>query len=82
MRGGPSHSRVHVCTFEAVDLKKGDLSDYDAFRQAVLTAGRFSVFEATETMAKANMFTRLSKDPTVCCTPEGFPWTKVEEITP
>jgi hypothetical protein len=45
---------VHLCSFEAVDLgPHRDISRrlrYDEFKARVLAAGRFSVFEATETL--------------------------------
>jgi hypothetical protein len=75
-RGGA----VHICSFEAVDappLKDG----YAAFREAALKAGRFSVFEATENMARAKMYERLCRDPEIQTVPIGFPWTRVMRAT-
>jgi hypothetical protein len=68
---------VHICTFEEVELPRGWSRDYEIFRDAVLKAGRFSVFEATENMNRARMFDRLSHDPEVRLVTVGFPWTKV-----
>jgi uncharacterized protein YbjT (DUF2867 family) len=70
-------SRVHICSFEAVDIQRGDLTDYERFRHKVLLAGRFSVFEATESQRKAGMYTRLCRDPEVIIEKAGFPWTVV-----
>lgn len=70
-------NRVHICSFEAVgQIKRG--TTYEQFRAVVLRAGRFSVFEATETQQTARLYTRLANDSRVKLTPIGFPWTKVE----
>lgn len=68
--------RVNLCSFSAVDpppLRRG----YGAFRDAVLEAGRFSVFEATESEKRARLYSRLARDPAVRLIPQTFPWTKV-----
>lgn len=71
--------RPHICSFEAVELTAADKRDYEAFKRAVLLAGRFSVFEATETPQLANLYTRLCRDPEIVTdhTIYGFPWTDV-----
>ncbi len=71
---------VHLCSFDAVDFRirsKGP-NDYAAFRTSALAAGRFSVFEATETPAAAALYTRLCRDPAIRTRDLGFPWTGVE----
>lgn len=74
------NARVHIDSFEAVDLpaKGRRKMTYAQFREAVLKAGRFSVFEATASDWSAGMFTALCRDPEVetdiSC---GFPWTLV-----
>lgn len=69
---------AHICSFDAVDIRKGDLNDYDAFKHKVLLAGRFSVFEATETQRRAKLFDRLCRDPEIVTETVGFPWTLVK----
>lgn len=43
---------IHVCSFEAVSIPRGRKLNYDTFCEAVLAAGRFSVFEATASRAR------------------------------
>ena len=75
-----AQTTVCVDSWEAVPLTPKLRRDYAAFREAVLKAGRFSVFEATETAWRARLFTDLCNDPTIetdiSC---GFPWTLVRE---
>jgi hypothetical protein len=70
--------RIHVCSFSAVQMPKGKALTYESFREAVLAAGRFSVFEATETDRSASLYTALCRDPEIetdiSC---GYPWTIV-----
>ncbi len=69
---------VHICNFDAVELPRGAKGNYAEFRKAVLKAGRFSVFEATENQRVAGLYTTLCRDPEIetdiSC---GFPWTRV-----
>jgi hypothetical protein len=72
---------AHICCFEAVGFKaprKGPV-DYAAFRAAVLKAGRFSVFEASESPRLSRLYNRLEFDPELKLTRErlGFPWIEV-----
>ena len=69
---------VHLCSFSALDIPRGKRNDYEAVKAALLAAGRFSVFEATETRRMARMFTRLSKDPELEFVTLHFPWTAVK----
>ena len=71
--------RALICSFDAVDLKAADKRSYPLFREKVLAAGRFSVFEATENDTVAKLYTRLCSDPEVVTDHEnfGFPWTGV-----
>lgn len=68
---------VHICSFEAVAPVRQRAS-YEEFREAVLAAGRFSVFEATATQVSARRYDRLERDPAVRITRLGFPWCRVE----
>lgn len=68
--------RVRGCSFEAVDAPPVR-AGYAAFREAVLKAGRFSVFEATQSARRAKLYERLSRDPEIALLPDGFPWTRV-----
>jgi len=71
---------VHIDSFEAVDLpsKGRKRMTYAQFRDAVLKAGRFSCFEATDSDWSAGMFTALCRDPEIeTDLSRGFPWTLV-----
>lgn len=67
-------NRVLFCGLSNEPPKK---ETYAELRARVLERGCFSVFEATETMAKAKQFERLCRDPELVTIPVGFPWTKV-----
>lgn len=69
--------QVIVCSFSAVEELKGKKLTYENLKAAVLRAGRFSVFEATETDKKARLYTRLCQDPELEIENEGYPWTRV-----
>jgi hypothetical protein len=69
---------VHVCHFSSADHLRGRKRTYESVREAVLKAGRYSVFEATETSASAALFTRLDKDPTLERFEMGYPWIGVK----
>jgi len=68
---------IHICSFSALDIPRGKRNDYEAVKAALLAAGRFSVFEATDTQRTARLFTRLMKDPELEFTTLQFPWTAV-----
>ena len=69
-----SKCAVHVDCFQSVDTPTRK-TRYEEFRAKVLSAGRFSVFEATANSTAAAMFTRLCNDPTVDTNQTmGFPW--------
>lgn len=70
-----------VCNFESTDHLKGKKRTYEAIKAVVLEIGRFSVFEATNTMKDAKIFTRLCEDPEVETFQMGFPWTGVRRRT-
>ena len=66
------HAAAHICNFEAVpDLPRK--ITYADFKHTVLEAGRFSVFEATETQYKARLFDKLCRDPEIETIPLGIP---------
>ncbi len=65
---------LHICCFEAVGpIKRG--TSYEAFKELVLTVGRFSSFEASE---NGRRYSKLCRDPTVEVIQDVFPWTKVK----
>ncbi len=67
---------VHLCRFDTTfDIRK---PTYDKIKAEVLKAGRFSVFDATQSQIRASLFTRLERDPELVLTRVGFPWIKVE----
>ena len=66
---------VHICRFDTTsDVKP----TYESIKARVIEAGRFSVWDATQSRKRAKMFTRLEHDPDLVLTRVGFPWIKVE----
>ena len=56
---------------------------YQEFREGVIAAGRFSVFEATANRRIAGLFDALSHDPEVVTGEElGYPWVSVKWAAP
>lgn len=62
-----------VCSFDSTDGEES----YEDIKAAVLKAGRFSVYEATESAHKACAFDRLCADPGIEIFNMGYPWTGV-----
>ena len=75
---------IHVCIFDSAEHLRGRARTYAAVKAAVLEAGRFSVFEATASRQKAEMFDRLERDPEIETfrNPPGFPWIGVRKRKP
>lgn len=69
---------VHICSFQSAPAVTRKTT-YEELRAAVLEAGRFSTFEATDNQHAAKLFSRLSRDQSLELTPRGFPWTEVRE---
>ncbi len=71
-----SRYRIYVDRFDSTMHLRGKARTYEAVKAAALVAGRFSVFEATDTPAAARLFTRLERDPDVETfrNPPGYPW--------
>lgn len=65
-----------VCRFTACDDTPAP-KNYRQLKGRALSAGRFSVFEATATMTSATWFSRLAKDPEIELFDLDFPWTGV-----
>lgn len=66
---------VHIDRFDSTLHLCGRQRTYAAVRAAVLEAGRFSVFEATDTVQSARLFERLERDPSVIVKRDyGYPW--------
>lgn len=72
-----SKGAIHICRFDSAEHLAGKKRTYEAVKEAVLEAGRFSVFEATASMKNAKLFTRLTKDPEIETFEMPFPWTGV-----
>jgi hypothetical protein len=71
---------IHICSFDAVDLLRGKALTYETFKEAVLKAGRFSVFEATANQKSAKLYTQLCQDLEIETDKSlGFPWTLVKK---
>jgi len=69
---------VHLCNFESAGHLRGKARTYEAIKAAVLAAGKFSCFEASES---PGLFTRLCQDPEVETLKEDhgfhYPWTGI-----
>lgn len=72
-------SKIHLCRFDSTLDIPPKKRTYEVIKARVLEAGRFSVFEATETRQLAGIFTRLCRDPEVETFDLGFPWTGVRQ---
>ena len=70
-------AKARICSFTS-DVPVSRKTDYRTFRERVLRAGRFSVFQATASQYAARLYTRLEQDPTVEVTRAGFPWCTVK----
>ena len=68
---------VHVCCFDSASHLTGRKRTYESVKAAVLEAGRFSVFEATENDKNAALFTQLHHDPELEVGGGAFPWIHV-----
>jgi hypothetical protein len=69
--------QFHIDVFDSAGHLRGKRRTYASVRTAVLEAGRFSTFEATENIKNARLFTRLCADPEIETFNLGFPWTGV-----
>ena len=73
--------RFHVDCFSSADHLIGRKRTYAAIKDAVLAAGRFSVFEATNSNKDARLFTQLHHDPELVCDhTRGYPWIYVSRL--
>jgi hypothetical protein len=68
--------RMFVCRFETTEgISK---LDYVAVKEAVVKAGRYSVFEATASAMAAKCFTHLDRDPELLIDRSlPYPWVGV-----
>lgn len=66
-----------VCSFASADHLVGKKRTYSTVKEAVLVAGKFSVFEATSSTKNATLFTKLCKDPELETFELPFPWTGI-----
>jgi len=72
---------TYIDWFDSAGDLVGRKRTYEAVKAAVLEAGRFSVFEATEDAKSARIFERLKRDPEVEVFEMGFPWHGVRAHT-
>lgn len=68
---------IHVCRFDSTEELRTTRVTYANIKALVLKAGRFSVFEATSTPKRAQIFTDLCRDPELETFDLPFPWTGV-----
>jgi hypothetical protein len=70
--------KTHICSFQAgPDVKEH--TQYEEFRAAILKAGKFSSFEASDTRRSQRLYTMLCHDPEVETFDLGYPWTGVRQ---
>ena len=69
---------VHVCRFTALDdLPKRQHGDVRAVLEALKAAGRFSVFDATQSPTIAATMTRIMRSGLALDIGGEYPWTRV-----
>ena len=78
----PVKARIIIDTFDSAGHIAGKKRTYDAVKSAVLDAGRFSTFEACESMRSAKLFMRLERDPEIEVFKMGYPWHGVRRRAP
>jgi hypothetical protein len=75
--------RIIICSFASTDIKgrrlRGAARDatYAKLKLDVLAAGRYSVFEATQSQRAADLFMRMHQDPELESFDLGYPWTGI-----
>lgn len=73
--------RIFVDRFDSASHITGKKRTYEAVKAAVLEAGMFSTFEASDNQRDAVLFMRLMKDPEIEVFEMGFPWHGVRRRT-
>lgn len=68
---------LHICRFDSADNLVGKKRTYESVKEAVLAAGRFSVFEATSSTRNAALFDSLCRDPELETFSLRYPWTGI-----
>lgn len=69
----------HVDDFASADHIQGRRRTYAAIKKMALSAGRYSIFEATSSTKNAKLFMRLDRDPMVERFDLGYPWIGVRQ---
>jgi len=72
--------RIYIDCFDSAGYLRGRARTYEAIKVAVLEAGRYSVFEATETRENARLFHQLHHDSEIEIVDMAFPWVGVRPI--
>ena len=65
---------VHIDRFDSASHLTGRKRTYETVKAAVVEAGRYSVFEATDSNANAALFMRLDRDPELERFDLPYPW--------
>jgi hypothetical protein len=71
---------LSICRLDTTsDMPKKERLNYEYLKERVLEVGRFSCFEASESLELGRLFTRLCHDPELVTDNEnpGYPWTSV-----
>ena len=69
--------RFYLCSFSCLDELKGKNRTYENVKALALKIGRFSIFEATQTLKDAKIFDRFCQDPEIETFDLGYPWTGI-----
>ena len=69
---------MNLCSFASGPEKITRRTKYEDVRAAVVKAGRYSVFEATDNERAASIFSAIDRDPELIVgRSSGFPWITV-----
>lgn len=68
----------HLCRFDSAEHLVGKKRTYAAVKEAVLSAGRYSIFEATDSPRNAGLFNDLDRDPELERFRLPYPWIGIK----
>jgi len=72
------NSVIYTDAFSSADHLRGNKRTYASVKEAVVLAGRFSIFEATNTRKDVALFGSLHHDPEVKVYDMQYPWIGVQ----
>jgi hypothetical protein len=77
-----SKHKWYIDVFDSAGDLRGKKRTYEAVKERVIAAGRFSIFEATNSDRDIAIFSQLERDKELVITRLGYPWIGVERRTP